>query len=86
MPNPRIVGHLVGPITIEPGVSLLCKECTYVTNYLQRRMTNQAPSIYGDEFLQNINILCELTFVNKESRGGSEIPNSRDNRLLDERL
>ena len=57
MPNTRIVGHLVGPITIEPGIY---KERIYVTNYLQKRRTNQAPSIYGDEFLQNINILREL--------------------------
>ena len=48
--------------------------------------TNQAPTVYGDEFLQNINILRELILVNKESRGGSEIPNSRDSRLLDECL
>ena len=86
LPNPMIVGHLEGPITIKPEISLLCKECTYVTNYLQRRIANQVSTIYGDEFLQNINILCELIFVNKKSRGGAEIPNCRGSRLLDERL
>ena len=71
MPNTRIVGYLVGPITIEPGIY---KERIYVTNYLQNRRTNQAPSIYGDGFLQNINILRELIFVNKESGGDWRYP------------
>ena len=48
--------------------------------------TSQAPTQYVDEFLQNINILWELIFVDKESQGGSEIANSRDSRLLDKRL
>ena len=47
--------------------------------------TSQAPTMYVVEFLQNINILRGLILVNKESRGGSEIPNSRDSRLLDGR-
>ena len=48
--------------------------------------TNQVPAIYGDAYKQNINIFRELIFVNKNSRGGSDIPNSRDSLLLDESL
>ena len=40
-PDPGVVGHLEGPTTIELKVSLPCKECTYETKYLPRRMAKR---------------------------------------------
>ena len=38
MPNTGVVEHLKEPTSIKPKVLLSCKECTYKTNYLPRRM------------------------------------------------
>ena len=41
MPNPGVVEHLEELTSLKPNILLSCKECTYKTNYLQRRMSKE---------------------------------------------
>ena len=40
-PGPRVAEHHEEMSSIKPKVSLSCKECTYKTNYLPRRMARR---------------------------------------------